>query len=295
MLVYNELPTNTYRYNAEQMKEFNPFHLTMGQHKYDKSIFTGFINASVCSKEALTKPHAYILHHVGSDKVYIGSTGNMHERRKEHIKRLKSGKHHSKDLLEVYNQDEWVEFFIKPFNTKEEAFDEEQRLLNKYFNEDYVFNIAPSARTQKGLVHSPETIAKMTTTRNRPEMIEASRQRMLGKPNTEEQKRKISEALKGRTISEKNRQITSALFKGVLRTDDVKKNIKKGILEKIDPVYCEGKVYESVAEAARQLNLGHSTVLYRIGSPMKTEWYRITKDDPRWLAYLAEQEQKVVN
>jgi group I intron endonuclease len=292
MLIHSDSNQATYTYNEEQMRNFNPFYLTRHVWKYDKSIFTGFINASVCPRNALTKPHAYILHHPESDKVYIGSSGNFHARHLKHKRYIRNKTHHCKELLSLCEDSDWIEFYVKPFNTRQEALDEEQRLLNQYFGKEYILNTAPNARTQEGLRHSPEAIAKMTATRNRPEMIEASRQRMLGKPNTEEQKRKISESLKGRVISQKNREVTSALFKGVARTDDVKKNIKAGILEKIDPVYCDGKVFESVAEAARQLGVGHSTVLYRIGSKFKPEWHRITKDDPRWLAHLAEQEGK---
>lgn len=290
MLIHSDSNKTTYSYNEEQMRNFNPFSHSMVSFTNSKEMFTGYINACVCKLETLRLPHAYILHHVNSDKIYIGSSGNFHDRRLRHLRHLKHKTHHCKELLELYQTDEWIEFYVRPFKTRKEALDEEQRLLNIYFGKPYVFNTAPNSRTQEGLRHKEETIAKMKATRNRPEMIEASRQRMLGKPNTEEQKRKISEALKGRVISQKNREITSALFKGVARTDDVKKNIKAGILEKIDPVYCDGKVYESVAEAARQLGVGHSTVLYRIGSKFKTDWYRITKDDPRWLAHLAEQE-----
>jgi group I intron endonuclease len=174
----------------------------------------------------------------------------------------------------------------------EDARNKEDELLKTFQNEEFVVNETASAWNQKGYKHTEDSKAKMRETRNRPEMIEASRQRMLGKPNTEEQKRKISESLKGRACPEHVKLINSEKFKGVLRTEDVKKNIKAGILENIDPVYCDGKVFASAVEAAKALNLGRTTVDYRINSPFKTEWCRITKDDPRWLAHLAEQEKQ---
>lgn len=281
---------NQYNYDLVNDRNFNPF--KYGQYKYPKEVFTGFIEYTALSEKTKKMPCCYIIHHPASDKIYIGSTKDLRERAYRHTIELKRERHNNEELQTVFNQDNYIRFYIQPFLTVEDARNKEDELLKAFQNEEFVVNETASAWNQKGYKHTEESKAKMRETRNRPEMIEASRQRMLGKPNTEEQKRKISQSLKGRPCPEHVKKINSEKFKGVLRTDNVKKNIKAGILEKIDPVYCDGKVYESVAEAARQLGIGHSTVLYRISSEFKTEWYRITKDDPRWLAHLAEQEGK---
>ena len=79
----------------------------------------------------------------------------------------------------------------------------------------------------------------------------------LGHPCSEEKKKKISEAQKGRKLIKEHKQKLSEAAKKrhTPCSEQAKENIRKASHKK--PIYCEelDKVFESVQECARQLNL----------------------------------------
>ena len=136
---------------------------------------------------------AYILTHVDTGIFYVGSTRNFYNRKKEHLHLLKNDKHHSRVLQKVYRDNQNISYQFFPTETREDAFDLEQKLLDENSQNKYMSNIAINSRlATKGLYVSPETKAKMSRAN-------------LGRKHTEEAKQKISEAHMG-MCSDENRE-----------------------------------------------------------------------------------------
>ena len=269
-----------YTYKTNRDETFNPFDGTDDKNWiYPKDIFTGFIAAQALDIRTLAHPGAYLLHHLRSDCVYIGSTKNVRDRYNRHLSDLRANKHASKRLQELYDADSWVVIYFKPCKDRDQAFAEEQSLLDKYMGKPYVVNRAPTATSQKGFKHSEETKQKMAVKRNTPELRALISKLHKGRVLTEEHRSKIARAGLGRPVSEKNKAITSALFKGKKRTPEVTANIRKAILAKTAPVFINGVEYGSANSAAKILGMSSSTVEYRINSPSIEfkDWYRVKK------------------
>lgn len=125
---------------------------------------------------------AYILTHVDTGIFYVGSTGDFVSRKGDHYHLLRHDKHHSRILQQVYNDNQNISFQFFPTETREDAYDLEQKLLDDNSRNNRMSNIAINSRlATKGLYMSPEQKAKISTAG-------------LGRKHTEETKQKISEA-----------------------------------------------------------------------------------------------------
>lgn len=269
-----------YTYDPITAANFNPFsHLNRSDYKYPKDIFTGFIDIKGLSILSLKHPGVYLIHHQFTDKVYIGGTVLLTDRINRHISLLKGNRHYNRELQDAYNLYPYIDIYFKPLESKEAAHVAEQELLDKYFKEEYIFNLAPNAITQEGLRHSDQTIEKMKATRNKPEMKAFISNLFKGKPLSEEHKRNVGLSLKGRKVSDHNKQITSALFKGVKRTDEVTANIREAILAKSPRISINGVIYRGCGEAARSLGIKRTTIQYRLNSKSDEfkDWYNMDK------------------
>ncbi len=80
---------------------------------------------------------------------------------------------------------------------------------------------------------------------------------------SENHKGKISKAQQGRQFDEEHkRKLTAAKLKAGKRTTSVKIN---------------GKCYDSMIGASRELNMNYSTLMTRIKNPRFTEWIKLSK------------------
>lgn len=112
--------------------------------KFNKMIETKFLD--------LHKSGVYILSHIKSNKIYIGSSSNIRMRIYEHRSQLRRNKHDNKNLQEAYNDDIKILFYILLVNDKEEALDIEQKILDYYKSSNKIFNIAINSRySTKGI------------------------------------------------------------------------------------------------------------------------------------------------
>ena len=89
------------------------------------------------------KSGIYQIRNTENGKVYIGSTNNLHERKRSHFKSLQKNKHHNKHLQNVYNK-YGRKIFV--FEVLEEIFDASEEELLKI--EQYYINILKA--TTKG-------------------------------------------------------------------------------------------------------------------------------------------------
>lgn len=110
--------------------------------------------------EDLRKSGVYGIQNSQNGKLYIGSSGNIFERLKAHLKRLRANKHHSRKLQNSWNK--WGEsaFTLSVLETCEP-----QDLINReQFWMDLknpFYNICRTAGSPRGVKHTEQTRANM--------------------------------------------------------------------------------------------------------------------------------------
>lgn len=129
----------------------------------------------------------YEIVNTANGKRYIGSSSNISKRWNEHIRSLNDDKHHSR-----YLQRSWLKYGQNCFEfSMIECCDKLHLIQREQFYLDNLkpeYNTSPTARSPLGVKHTEETRKKVS---------DAGKGRIF----SEEHKRKISEALKGRVFS----------------------------------------------------------------------------------------------
>lgn len=192
-------------------------------------------------------PGAYVLKHIESGKEYIGSTGNLNIRQVEHRSKLNTSSHHIKQLQELYDKDNKIDFIIFPTETRDEAYSKEQILLNST-NKELLLNKSLNSRSSEGLKPSVETREKMSKARANYEI-------------TEETRRKISNANSGRVFTDEHKQNIKKAQILLAQTKEGKERLLKNSMKTAIPININGKDYTSVREASRSEGISKTTLL----------------------------------
>lgn len=133
---------------------------------------------------------------------YIGSAVSIERRWHAHKCTLRKGKHKNRQLQTAWNLDGEAsfEFRVITLCSKWEALVWEQEAME---TQDCSYNLAPTAGTTAGVSMTNETIAKMKAAKANVSDVTRERisQSMMGHVTSEETKRKISQATKGRKLS----------------------------------------------------------------------------------------------
>lgn len=181
-------------------------------------------------------------------KVYIGITKQKPEQRWRHGQGYKSSPHFYA-AIQKYGWDNFEHNILFQNLTKEKACEKEQELIAKYHSMDREFGYNS---TSGGDIF---TMNKETKQKISQSMM--GNKNGLGHPCSEEKKKKISEAQKGKHLTEKHKQKLSEAAKNrhTPCSNQAKENIRKASHKK--PVYCEElkTVFESVQECSRQLGI----------------------------------------
>lgn len=140
----------------------------------------------------------YRIRNKQNGKFYIGSTSNMRKRMREHLSFLRNNKHVNNYLQHAFNKYGEENFSFEVFEYVENVNDllsVEQKVLDKLkpYDMKIGYNISKIATSYR--VYGEENYH-------------------FGKPKSEEQKRKTSEALKGRKRSEETKKKISKAVKG---------------------------------------------------------------------------------
>ena len=116
------------------------------------------INFTDSSKILLKTSGIYIIKHIPTDKVYIGSTNNTKLRFVKHRRLLRANKHHSQHLQSAYNKYKESEFCFYIIEETQDLVNREQYYLDYYksYNKKYGYNISPTAYNNTGIVRSEE-------------------------------------------------------------------------------------------------------------------------------------------
>lgn len=177
--------------------------------------------------EIITQPAVYVIEHEATGKIYIGSTGDIAQRKRAHRSDLSRGVARNKPLQDVFNSDSTIEFTVLPVATKEEAIAYEQKLLDQYKDSGLLLNVALDARASgKGLIRSEET------------------------------RDRISEAGMGRTAFNKGKPLSEQHHSSLIES---RKALSKAVV-------VDGQTYPSLNEAARQTGFSLGCIAKRISS-----------------------------
>ena len=181
-------------------------------------------------------------------KIYIGITMRKPEQRWQHGEGYRSSPHFYA-AIQKYGWDNFEHIILFQDLTKEEACQKEQELIAKYNSMDRKFGYNSTSGGEI-FVMNKETKQKISQS-----MI--GNKNGLNHPCSEEKKKKISEAQKGRSLTEEHKQKLSKAAKQrhTPCSEQAKENIRKASHKK--PIYCKelNKVFESVQECSRQLGI----------------------------------------
>lgn len=183
--------------------------------------------AEQIQKEQMRAPGAYLVVHEATESFYVGSTGNLSQRKRGHMCDLRKDRNKNTSLQDLYNQDSKVKFLFHPTPTRELAYEKEQALLDAYGNSDSCLNVAKNARSSG-----------------------------LGLVRTEKTRERISAVTKGREPPNKGVKMNDEYYQNFL---DSRTAVRKKVL-------INGQEYASVSEAAKALNVTCSCVTKRLNS-----------------------------
>lgn len=138
----------------------------------------------------------YKITNIINNKIYIGSSNNIHKRKREHFCTLENGTHCNSHLQRAYNFYGKDNFKFEIIETCEEKdlLEVEQIYLDKYFdrgvncyNENPVANKPPSRQNKipwnkgKTGIYSEETLQKMKNNKKSTKCSEETRQKLIDK------------------------------------------------------------------------------------------------------------------
>ena len=182
-------------------------------------------------------------------KVYIGITSQKPEQRWGSQGCNYKSSPHFYSAIQKYGWDNFEHNILFTDLTKEQACLKEQELIKEYnsMNREFGYN-----STSGG-----DIFTMNEETKQKISQAMMGNQNNLGHPCSEEKKKKISNAQKGREFTEKHKQKLSEAAKNrhVPCSEEKKQILKEKSHKK--PVYCEelDKIFESVQECGRQLGI----------------------------------------
>ena len=182
-------------------------------------------------------------------KIYIGITSQKPEDRWGSQGCNYKSSPHFYSAIQKYGWNNFEHNILFTGLTKEQACLKEQELIKEYdlMNREFGYNSTSGGDI---FVMNEETKQKIS-------QAMMGNQNALGHPCSEEKKKKIRDAQKGRKFTEEHKQKLSEAAKNrhVPCSEDKKQTLKEKSHKK--PVYCEelDKVFESIQECGRQLGI----------------------------------------
>lgn len=250
----------------------------------------------------------YVIKCVSNGRFYVGSSRNIKNRKRTHLKQLRKGKHHNAFLQRVYDKygEDSFKFSYRLTDTQQEALLLEQHYLYSHMFNSKCMNIGLHAVCGDNLTRHPERakiIAKIKATQfaNLQAMSIEEKKRlfgragskngMYGKSHSKETRAKMSsiaiarggEHLRGIRKSEEGRRnmVESARkrvldpnyvnpFKGKTHSEEAKRRMGEANKGKRPAnarrIRVGKKKFNTLRECAKALGVADGTICYRIGS-----------------------------
>lgn len=185
-----------------------------------------------------------------NNKIYIGITSQTPEQRWGSNGCNYKSSPHFYSAIKKYGWDNFEHNILFTNLTKEEACLKEQELIKKYNSMDRAYGYNSTS--------GGEIFSMNKETKEKISNALIGNKNGLGHPCSEEKKKKISDAQKGRKLTDEHKQKLSiaAQNRHVSCTEEKKKKLSQSYPNK-KRVYCEelNIVYESVQECSRQLGI----------------------------------------
>ena len=182
----------------------------------------------------------YAIINIANGKRYIGSAVNIRSRLEAHRNALRANRNsrHFQNAWNKYGEDVFV---FEPLLRcdKEDLLFYEQRAIDVYQSSDrrHGYNLSPTAGNSLGVKYTEETKRKMSRAFKGRVHSDASRQKisraLKGRILSDTTKQKMSEAGMGHMISEKTRRKISQTLKGRPLSEETKRKLSeahKGIV-----------------------------------------------------------------
>lgn len=200
----------------------------------------------------------YIIKNNINDKKYIGCTHNIQQRIKQHMRYLKGGYHHNRNLQLDYDNFDDIELtFDILFESadEEEAYIKEEELISKYDSINKGYNLALGGKYNKGYIQSE--YAKKVASEVHSKKV-GHLNSFYGKKHSEESKRKMSEKLTGR--------------KGHSHSEEYKLNSARNSPHN-KAIYYYGREYISITQASNLTGNTRKTIRLRLNDDNNKEAY----------------------
>lgn len=224
---------------------------------------------------AVTKSGVYVIQPVDGSLTYVGSSKDVRRRLNEHFSELHRGVHPKAALQTEYKRSPKFVVFLRITETREEAYDIEQQMLDQLGELDGFLNSSIDARNPcvypEGFVH-PNVGQKRD-----PEMMAAARAKWVGlytgensknygRKHSDETRAKLSDISKARPVSEEKMTAMREARKG-----------------KPNP-----KAKSIIIDSVHYLSAGHASI--ELGIPTATIYSRVTSSNPRFESWAFAQE-----
>jgi len=201
---------------------------------------------------------AYLIIHPNSKKCYVGSHQNLYVRPYQHHSLLNLKDHWIDEFQEAYNLDPRIIPLFIITNTREEGYDIEQSILDKFYDTGLLFNIAKDARLAlTGLEVSEDTRRKLSVVSK-------------GRQQSPEHIERRAASLRGNVLSDETKNLIR--IKAIERGVDPNMTLAASLVNSI-PIIVDGKKYANKKEVRDEFNIAHKTVEKRIRSKEYPSWH----------------------
>lgn len=191
-----------------------------------------------CSMNEITnKPGTYAIKNTVNNRIYIGSSVNLQERKATHYRYLRLGEHCNPFLQADYNKHDGEKVYefvaLEIFEDVGLLIEREQHYIDQYFdNQDRCFNICKTAGSQLGTKHSEESKKKTSLALKGRKISPNTLARLLDKERNPFSKSGVEHPKTGKVMTASAREAISKALTGREKTEEHLKHISEALTGK---------------------------------------------------------------